>query len=80
MSGLEDNSMMSATPAIVCWMLLPVVGAWLGLSISWDWSNHPSFQIASWAFVGFWTVFGWTTGWAVGTKVYHWLRHLEYFG
>jgi len=35
--------MMSATPAIVCWMLLPVVGAWLGLSISWDWSESPVF-------------------------------------
>lgn len=61
-------------------ILLTLVGAWLGWSISMDWSNHPLFLWASYAFVAFWTLFGGVSGWAIGRKVSDWLFRLEIFG
>jgi hypothetical protein len=62
---------------IIIHLLLTVVGAWLGWSISMDLSNHPSFGYGSYAFVAFWTVFGLAAGWAVGFKVSDKLSDLE---
>lgn len=61
-------------------LLLTVVGAWLGWSISMDWSNHPSFVYGSYAFVAFWTVFGLTIGWVVGSKISDKLHDLDLHG
>lgn len=62
------------------WGLLTLVGAWLGWSVSMDWSNHPAFPLGSYAFVAFWTVFGMAAGWVAGLKVSRWLYRLELFG
>jgi hypothetical protein len=59
-------------------ILITLVGAWLGWSISMDWSNHPSFQYGSYAFVAFWTVFGITVGYAVGERISNWVDELSF--
>lgn len=55
-------------------LLLCFAGILLGFGISWDLSNHPSFPIASCAFIFFWTVVGGFIGWWVGEKTSDWLE------
>jgi len=49
-------------------------GIFLGFGISWDLSNHPSFPVASDAFVLFWTIVGGFIGWWVGEKLSEWFE------
>ena len=58
------------------WYFLTIVGAWLGWSVSMDWSNNPLFPYGSTAFVAFWTLFGTVIGWVAGMKIYRWLEQL----
>lgn len=57
-------------------IVVALVGALLGGSISQDLSHHPSFPVASMVFPVFWAAVGSISGWVVGGKVHEWLeRH-----